>query len=81
MYCRTTTTMVHFTHWTRHKSRKFSHMKIKKPLVHFIIKIIFIEKMNVRHSMGALHSFSIKNIFHNEIGFLVSCNGFFDKPE
>ena len=56
-------------------------MKIKKPLVHFIIKIIFIEKMNVRHSMGALHSFSIKNIFHNEIGFLVSCNGFFDKPE
>ena len=56
-------------------------MKIKKTLVHFIIKIFFIEKMNVRHSMGVLHSLSIKNIFHDEIRFFVSCDGFFDKPE
>ena len=37
---------------------------IKKPFYH---KRYFLWKMNVRHSMGVLHSFSIKNIFYYKI--------------
>ena len=32
--------------------------------------------MNVRHSLGVLHSFSIKNVFYDKLdlkGFLCSC--------
>ena len=39
-------------------------MKIKKPQDLFIVKDIFLsKKMNVRHPMGVLLSYSIKNIF------------------
>ena len=41
-------------------------MKIQKPELHFIVKNIF-DRMNVRHPMGALQSFSIKNIFYDKI--------------
>ena len=29
--------------------------------------------MNVRHPMGVLHSFSIKNIFYDEMDFRLFC--------
>ena len=41
----------------------YRHIKINKPYLNFIIKNIFDSKINVRHLMGVLHSFSIKNIF------------------
>ena len=45
------------------------HMKIKKPEVHFIIKIFLIENQCKTPPLGVLHSFSIKNIFHDKMDF------------
>ena len=40
------------------------HMKIKRPNVHFVIKIFLIEN---GHPKGVLHFFSVKNIFYDNM--------------
>ena len=43
------------------------YTKIKKAYVHFIIKNYVWQKMNVRHAMGVLNSFSIKNMCYDKM--------------